>query len=245
MQHTLLHITDCHLVPQGERLLGADTHSNLQAVLQQACAEVRPDAVVATGDLVHGGTSELYPQLQHILRSFTDAPLLCMPGNHDCGEAMVQAGLPMEPLALGPWTVFALDSHEDDQPAAKVDDVERAALLTCWQSTKSEYGLLATHHPLLSIGSPWLDKDRIADPESLMDALIAASGPQFAGAVFGHAHQVVQGHYCHRPLLGTPSTAFQFLPRSEKFTTDQRPPGYRWLTLDDDGHIHSQVRWLH
>lgn len=245
MQHTLLHITDCHLVPQGERLLGADTHSNLQAVLQQACAEVQPDAVVATGDLVHGGISELYPQLQHILRSFTDAPLLCMPGNHDCGEAMVQAGLPMEPLALGPWTVFALDSHEDDQPAAKVDDVERAALLTCWQSTKSEYGLLATHHPLLPIGSPWLDKDRISAPEDFLNELIDLAGPKFCGAIFGHVHQVVHGHYRRRPLLGTPSTGFQFPPRSQQFAVGERTPGYRWLTLGDDGQINSRVQWLH
>ncbi|MEC8348008.1 MAG: hypothetical protein VXZ70_08270, partial [Pseudomonadota bacterium] len=101
------------------------------------------------------------------------------------------------------------------------------------------------HHPLLPIGAPWLDKDRIGDPEPLMDELIAGGGPWFAGAIFGHAHQVIQGHYCHRPLLGTPSTAFQFLPRSEKFATDERSPGYRWLTLGDDGQIHSQVRWLH
>lgn len=231
-------------MPQGELLLDTDTNATLQQVVQQALSEKSPSAIIATGDLVHGGGTPVYRRFLSIIAEHCNAPLLCLPGNHDLAAEMREAELPMQSLTLGAWSVVGVDSHEDDVPKANIDDAKRNALLRYWSEQTVRFALLATHHPLLSIGSPWLDKDRIADPESLMDALIAASGPQFAGAVFGHAHQKVEGHYCHRPLLGTPSTAFQFLPRSEKFTTDQRPPGYRWLTLDDDGHIHSQVRWL-
>ena len=245
MQQTLLHITDCHLLPKGELLLNTDTSATLVRVMQQALSEMAPSAIIATGDLVHAGGAQVYRQFLSIITDSCDVPLLCLPGNHDFAAEMFDACLPMQSLTLGAWSVFGLDSHEDNVPEAQVDAAKRDALFSHWGEQTTQFGLLATHHPLLPIGAPWLDKDRIYDPESLMDGLIAGGGPRFAGAIFGHAHQVIQGHYCHRPLLGTPSTAFQFLPRSEKFATDERSPGYRWLTLGDDGQIHSQVRWLH
>ena len=110
-----------------------------------------------------------------------------------------------------------------------------------WQQQTARYGLLATHHPLLPIGAPWLDKDRIEAPEKLLDELIEAEGPAFCGAIFGHAHQVVDGRYRQRPLLGTPSTGFQFEPRSQQFAISNQPPGYRWLALSEGGQIESQV----
>ena len=84
----------------------------------------------------------------------------------------------------GDWYVGALDSHEDDVPEAcrcgysrGIDGSVAAANRALW--------LLATHHPLLQIGAPWLDKDRIEAPEKLLDELIDAEGPAFCGAIFG------------------------------------------------------------
>lgn len=245
MQQKLLHITDCHLMPQGELLRATDTSATLMQVMQQALSESPPNAIIATGDLVHAGGASVYRRFLSIITECCAAPLLCLPGNHDIADEMKDAFLPMQSLRLGSWNVVGLDSHEDDAPKANINAAKRDALVNHWREQTARFALLATHHPLLPIGSPWLDKDRIDDPETLLDELIATSGPSFAGAIFGHAHQVIQGHYRQRPLLGTPSTAFQYLPRSEKFATDERPPGYRWLTLDDAGHIHSQVRWLH
>ena len=244
MQQTLLHITDCHLVPKGQQLLQTDTLETLRAVLAQATGEALPDAIVATGDLVHSGGIEVYQQFLSTVESLCAAPLLCLPGNHDRADSMAEAGLPMQSLCLGDWFVGALDSHEDDVPEAHVDAATRAALMTQWQQQTARYGLLATHHPLLPIGSPWLDKDRIDAPESLLDGLIESESPEFCGAIFGHAHQVIDGRYRQRPLLGTPSTGFQFEPRSQQFAVADQPPGYRWLTLTDSGQIESQVGWL-
>ena len=244
MQQTLLHITDCHLVPRGQQLLHTDTHGTLDAVLAQAMNEARPDAIVATGDLVHSGGVAVYRQFLSLIESHCDAPLLCLPGNHDLAHAMAEAELPMQSLCLGDWFIGALDSHEDDVPEAHVDAATRAALTAEWRQQSARYGLLATHHPLLPIGAPWLDKDRIDAPEALLDGLIASESPGFCGAIFGHAHQVIDGRYRQRPLLGTPSTGFQFEPRSQHFAVGKLPPGYRWLTLADNGQIHSRVGWL-
>ena len=45
-------------------------------------------------------------------------------------------------------------------------------------------------------------------------------------------------------LMSTPSTCIQFLPGSEDFAVDSRAPGYRWLTLHENGRIESGVQRL-
>jgi Icc protein len=44
--------------------------------------------------------------------------------------------------------------------------------------------------------------------------------------------------------MGTPSTCVQFKPLVDDFELDTRPPGFRFLTLYDDGQIDTQVEWL-
>ena len=43
------------------------------------------------------------------------------------------------------------------------------------------------------------------------------------------------------PLLGTPSTCFQFRPRSAAFSIDDAAPGHRWLHLFSDGRVGTEV----
>ena len=45
-------------------------------------------------------------------------------------------------------------------------------------------------------------------------------------------------------FLSTPSTCAQFLPGSEFFALDDRPPGMRWIELYDDGRIETEVAWV-
>jgi Icc protein len=45
-------------------------------------------------------------------------------------------------------------------------------------------------------------------------------------------------------LFATPSTGAQFLPKSERFAVDSRPPAYRPFTLHPDGRIETTVRWV-
>ena len=89
MQPILLHITDCHLVPTGQQLLQTDTHETLSAVLAQALGEARPDAIVATGDLVHSGGAEVYRRFLSTVESYCDAPLL-----YDAKSDSIATGAP-------------------------------------------------------------------------------------------------------------------------------------------------------
>jgi Icc protein len=42
-------------------------------------------------------------------------------------------------------------------------------------------------------------------------------------------------------VLTTPSTCFQFVPRTERFSVDATPPGWRWLHLASDGTLTTRV----
>ena len=59
--------------------------------------------------------------------------------------------------------------------------------------------------------------------------------------VFGHAHQALDRRHGLLPLLGTPSTCFQFRPRSAAFSIDDAAPGHRWLHLFSDGRVGTEV----
>jgi Icc protein len=45
-------------------------------------------------------------------------------------------------------------------------------------------------------------------------------------------------------LLATPSTCAQFLPHSEDFAVDPRPPAYRTLELTPDGTLNTNLHWV-
>ena len=100
--------------------------------------------------------------------------------------------------------------------------------------------LVATHHPPVEIGCPWLDRDRIQNGHELLEWM--AEHGRIRALVFGHAHQELNLKHRHLSLLGTPSTCIQFEPGSSRFSVDEQKPGYRWLLLGEDGSVRSEVR---
>lgn len=240
----LLHVTDCHLLPEpGARLLGVDTAETLAAVLAQALDECRPDAILATGDLAHEGTPATYRRFLELVRARFDGPLLCVPGNHDAGGPFAEVLGREQALALGDWQVFGVDTHEDDRPGARLDVAARRRLVERLETASGRHVLLACHHPPLPVGCPWLDKDCIPDGRDLLDSCAAAG--RLRALVCGHVHQVLEAGHGPVEVLATPSTCFQFEPGSTRFSIDRSAasgmPGYRWLTLSPDGRVHGEV----
>ena len=245
MARRVLHISDCHLVAPGETLLQTDTEATLRAVLNQAVDEAAQDgcdAIIASGDLAHMPTTPVYERFLHIVNDYFSVPMLALPGNHDVLQAMQQAGVSMAPIVWADWHLQALDSHEDDRPKSLITELDRQAVAQGLAQGAAHWVLLATHHPLVLVDCPWLDKDRIVGPLELMNWLNAASQQRLRGAVFGHAHQEVAGRVGAWPVFGVPSTCFQFRPRSPKFAIDDKGPGYQWLDLSKDGKISRTVR---
>ena len=247
MTQTVLQISDCHLVVAGTSLIGVDTQASLDAVLSQALSQHQPDAIVATGDIAHDPARDVYQRFLHTVDAHTDVPLMVVPGNHDVLGVMQATDFPLAPITLEHWTLLGIDSHEDELPRANITskDLDQSTAWLTDAVTRPNL-LAATHHPLIGVNCPWLDIDRIQNPQGLADWLTQRSSNTLRGFVFGHAHQIVEAtvtRTAHPPLpiWGAPSTCFQFAPGSQKFTIGAECPGYRWLFLHDDGSITTQV----
>lgn len=229
----------------GQTLLETDTEATLVSVLEAAFAEVDVsdcDAIIASGDLAHQATEAVYRRFHGLITRFFNGPLLCLPGNHDVLSAMQAARLPMQSIIWSDWQLVALDSHEDDKPQSLITEIDRQALSQAVAGTQSRHILLATHHPLVEVQCPWLDRDRIVGPLELLNWLNQEANERLRGAVFGHAHQEVQAMVGPWSVFGVPSTCFQFQPQSARFALDGLAPGYQWLELQDDGQIIRTVR---
>ncbi len=236
---TVLQITDVHLRRQpGGSLLGVDTDASVSAVLDQALARQVPDAVLVTGDVAHDSHPEVYQRFWKLLTDRFQGPALVLAGNHDVTRRMGSLAERRE-LHLPGWVVLAMDSHEDDQPGGSVDAAEFASLQNACKKFRDCHVLLATHHPPIEVGCPWLDKDRITNGAELLEWLSEHSTAR--AMVFGHAHQVVESSYRDIILLGTPSTCIQFAPGTQSFSVDDQKPGYRWLYLDHEGGVTTSV----
>ena len=244
MTLTALQVTDTHLFPKAEEsLLGVCTQDTLEAVLDHAFGRATPDVLIASGDLAQVGEAATYRRFLQTVRSRFDGPCLCVPGNHDLGEPFERM-LPTDPLSLGGWDLVGVDTHIDERVEGRVGaaGLRRLADLLAAPGPGARHALVVGHHCPVEVGAPWLDKHRIADTEALLALL--GGHERVRGYLGGHVHQEVEAWVGDLAILATPSTCFQFAPRSQRFALDEAAPGCRWLTLHDDGTIETRVERL-
>lgn len=241
----LLQITDTHLFSDaGGRLLGVDTLATLDAVIARAALEGRtPDAVLATGDLVHDGSPAGYERLCARLGRL-GCPVYALPGNHDAPAQMRprMSNPPFQYLGaatLGDWLIVLLDSTVPGEDGGALSAAELARLDETLRAVPAAHALVCLHHAPLSVGSHWVDTMALRNGDALLSQI--ERHPSVRGVVFGHIHQEYAVEHAGVRLLASPSTCVQFAPRQSRFTVDLVPPGYRRLTLQADGTIETEV----
>ncbi|UCG73152.1 MAG: metallophosphoesterase [Chromatiales bacterium] len=244
----LLHITDTHLhaSPEG-RMRGVCTDATLRAVLARALADDDPpDAILATGDLVQDETRAGYERLRELL-SPSGLPVYCLPGNHDELAAM-HAVLDGEPFQvcgearLGNWSLLLLNSHFRGADAGWLSPEELQRVVDALARNDASHYLVCVHHQVLPMGSRWLDGVGLSNADDLVEVLDGHK--RVRGVVWGHVHQASDRRRQGVRFLSSPSTCAQFLPNSDDFAIDARPPGFRWLNLHANGRIDTKVVWL-
>ena len=92
------------------------------------------------------------------------------------------------------------------------------------------------------MGSAWLDSVGLDNGEEFLQQVTELG--RVRGIVFGHVHQAYDAFHDSIRVLATPSTCRQFLPGSDQFAIDTRPPAYRRLTLTAEGDIDTEVIWV-
>ncbi len=241
----VLQFTDSHLYgdPAGT-LAGLNTLDALDRVLAAAADRVRvSDCVLATGDLVHDATGTGYGLLAERFEAL-GLPVHCLPGNHDEPAAMerhLNRGLISMPKGVryGRWLLALLDSTLPGEVGGALSDRELREMQSLLDAHPTSQVLVSLHHQPVRIGSEWMDRMGLANPDPFFEILEGHAGVR--GVLWGHIHQVFDAERSGVRLMGSPSTCIQFLPNEDRFAIDPLAPGYRWLDLHPDGRIVSGV----
>ncbi len=241
----VLQLSDPHLfaTPEG-RLLGMRTLLSLQHVIAHARKHLPSiDLALVTGDLVHDASPAGYALLKKEL-THLGVPTYCLPGNHDDPEILDKAisGNPIDtPFSIQKkgWSIILLDSNRPGSTLGELDDIQLAKLQETLSSYPNHHTLICLHHHAVAIKSQWLDRIMLNNANDFF--AITDRHPQIKGITCGHVHQSFEERRNGVLLMGTPSTCFQFAPKSVDFEIDNRAPGYRHLTLLPDGEIRTDT----
>ena len=233
----VVQLSDTHLMrePSGQ-LVGIDTDRSLAAVCRLVAAQGPVDALLLTGDLAGDEAEEAYSRLEEALAPL-GVPSFWLPGNHD---AVWSDDHPLKShfkrtVQLPHWDILMLNTQHPGVVAGFLAGAEIQALEQAVHDaqTTGRPLLVATHHPLMSVGCAWLDEIGAENAQAALERL-APLGER-AVVISGHVHQdsaqIYQGVQC----LTVPSTCIQFAPNSADFQVDAQAPGCRMLTLHESG----------
>jgi Icc protein len=237
----ILHLTDSHLLPEpGQTFLGMDTELSLRSVIRLANADERPfDLVLFTGDLAQEASARSYERVEAACAELAQ-PCYCLPGNHDDAN-LLHAVLPRQSLRwepylqAGAWLIVCLDSTVPGSPAGTLASTELSLLDRVLRNHPDRPTLVALHHHPIPCGSLWMDRMMLTNAADFFRVL--ERYPQVRLVLHGHAHQAIDVQRNRVHVLGSPSTCFQFRPRSLTFSLDPSPPGYRWIEVDSAGSV--------
>jgi len=201
----IIHISDFHLVPPGEDLLGLDPRARLSAMLDDIARwHGDADFCVITGDMADKGRIEAYGWLAERLGAFPLETFLIV-GNHDDPAALRRAmpDLPRDPggflqyrhdCALG--TFLFLDTYKGPTSEGQYCEA-RQAWLRSELERAAETGRavwIFMHHPPFDVAIPYMDRIKLEEADAFGD--IVRCHTNIRHIFFGHIHRAayVQWH---------------------------------------------------
>ena len=220
-------ITDFHITTPGaavdrryrtaEHLAAAVAHVNALGV--------RPDVVVATGDLVHGGTVAEYERL-HALLAPLAMPVYVIPGNHDDRASLRTVFSDHHYLPRdGPYLHYIVEDYPlrlmalDTVVPGEIGGALCAARLGWIEARLAEAPARPTfvlmHHPPFRTGIGWADRADGAAGLGGADSFgdIVARHPEIERIVCGHLHRPIEARWRGTVASTAPATAHQLGPR--------------------------------
>jgi len=236
-------ITDCHLpADPRQKYRGIDPYHTLKTLVRKVKA-LKPDLLLATGDLSEDGSRVSYRALQKILEPL-GVPVLALPGNHDDPEMLASAfpGSPVDNIVVsahGAWQIIRLNSCIPSKPEGRLNERVLDGLEGFLANHEKYPCLISLHHQPVTVGSPWIDKYRLVNPENFLQLIDRF--PNVKAVVWGHVHQVFEGVRKGVAMLGGPSSAINGQPGTQKFTPDTLGPAFRWLELKADETLRSGI----
>ncbi len=239
----LFQLTDFHLRSSPtETLNGVYTDQSLKATLDRLEEEnpTAQDVFLLTGDLAQDPALETYARMMALLKGLPSAPY-ALPGNHDDFRLLPRdTRLQLDTrIPIGNWQILSLDSTLEGSPKGYLRDDQLDFLEKTLAQYPDPFTLIAVHHPPIATRSAWMDTMMIQNAEAFFERIQGHS--RIKAILCGHIHQSLEDPAFGIPVLGCPSTAFQFEPQSTGFSIDRKPPGFRMLELYENGDWSTRV----
>ena len=247
-----IHLTDTHLVAEGETLLGNDPAERLRGAVVSINAEHSDAAfVVITGDLTDQGRAGEYAAFRREIAAL-GMPVHCLLGNHDNRDAFLAAFPEVRPDPHGfvqsafDTTVGRFILTDTHVPGSDSGDLcaARLAWLKDQLSTSAHPVFLFLHHPPMPLGLPSLDNIPLVNPDALF-AVLEPALPRIRHLFFGHAHRPIWGTWrgipysCMRGM--NHQIALDMTVPVDIFPANSEPPAYGVVLVSDDQitvHMH-------
>jgi Icc protein len=217
-RHTLVQLTDLHLLPEGQLLRDRlDTFDVLARTLDEIeHSGLRPAALLFTGDLAEAGEPEAYQRLRALVEPVAarmGTTALYVMGNHDSRPELREhlLGQPRsdEPydytVWLGGLRVVVLDTTVPGYSHGELTGEQLDRLAAELAVPAPDGTVLALHHPPLPTPS------RIAaaiDLRSSKELAAVLSGTDVRIVLAGHTHVVSTGALAGIPVWTGGTTAF-------------------------------------
>ncbi len=240
---TLVHLTDLHITAEEQgRVRGIETASRLKAVVESVNRlSPAPDLALITGDFSVGGSPAAYRRAAELLAPLR-IPVRAALGNHDDPETFraimgplgfVGGGEPCHALRVRGWRILLLNSKWSGVKEGFLGSDQRRQLREEIERDAHSPTLIFTHHHVVPLGLPWVDRDNLRDWHEFLALLRAAGNVR---AVFsGHAHQARQHTWGGIAFYVTPSTGYQFAQDAREVRVDTgEPPAYRLIRILGD-----------
>ncbi|AHG50203.1 hypothetical protein RLEG12_00955 (plasmid) [Rhizobium leguminosarum bv. trifolii CB782] len=233
----IIHVSDTHIGPVGQLVVGLDPHERLRLVVRaiNACHDDAALCVI-TGDLTDRGDEDSYRAFADIVRELK-IPYRLLLGNHDSREsfrrvfphATIDAdGFVQSTADFGHIRLVFLDSLHDNHAGLGqlcsarlewLDLVLQEAAVTGRQT------VIFIHHPPFSVGVRMFDQMLLENPAPFLKK-IAANKPLHLA--FGHLHLTTSGSWngipyscnrgvAHRIALTLEGTVTEFIEAEPTF----------------------------
>ena len=235
--HKILVLTDLHITPPGELIIGLDPAERLSRVLDaMRGAHADADQLLILGDLVHYGTAEEYARLRGLLRDLP-WPTTFMMGNHDDRDTFCatfpRAGLDANGFVQSRITlphahILCLDTLAPDAKP-------RHSGFLCadrmdWLRTELAHApgtpkIVALHHPPFVTGFDGMDRIGLVNRAEVIETLQACADVRLV--IAGHIHRTIMASTGGLPMAVFKSPCHQ-MPL-------QLGAGTSGLSIDESG----------
>lgn len=256
--HRILHLSDTHFVNEQRPLYGKiDCDAQVAALIERLRgSEVRPDAIVLTGDLADHGAEDAYQRLRAALDPVAaeyDCPIVWVMGNHDDRRTfrrVLQDDVRSEdPADNGPvdhvtmvngLRIIALDStvpghHHGEITPEQVDWLEKVLA-----EPAPNGSLLALHHPPVPTHLGLLQAVELNDAHILEKVL---AGSDVRGILAGHFHYSVASTLGGIPVSVVAATCYtqDLLVGSGSARSQNGGQGFALVDVYPDRVVHAHM----